>query len=449
MVSDDGTPTLAVVDAGPNGGALSLLSRLISGHDRRRDETRDTRGERHDGCRTLEGPGPHLWTLDTKYYTANVTATISTLPAAPAASAAAPSNPRSHAEGTDNQDNNGDDNTTTISPSSSSPPQHPHPQPPPPASPEALVLVYDPTIEGALRRVTAYATQPGVFATPPEIRLLVCMYPDVDAVAADGMSEARRADEWAVENGYEAVAVLAVPTTTTTTTSKTPEAEAEAAAADASLTLDGDAQGTGRVRAALEAHMWPGLVMKAADLATSSGGGGARGAGSGGEADGDGDGESESAEGRRGMDIGGQDSACKSAEGADVQVEDVAAPQKSTVGAEPVVVGAAASRVIGHGLLFKDGDDHEDSVVGGGVLGGGDGGGMEDDGMDDELELMIAEMARVRAMSAGASDLERRAAAAETAMKMMRLFADGGDDGDDDGDGDDESDEKCATAAEE
>jgi hypothetical protein len=56
-----------------------------------------------------------------------------------------------------------------------------------------------------------------------------------------------------VENGYEAVAVIA-----------------SGGAADETLELRGDAQGTRRVRAALEAHMWPGLTMKRGDEASAS-----------------------------------------------------------------------------------------------------------------------------------------------------------------------------------
>ena len=49
----------------------------------------------------------------------------------------------------------------------------------------------------------------------------------------------------------------------------------------------------------------------------------------------------------------------------------------------------------------------------------GDGDG---DGAADDLESMLAEMARVRAAASGASDEERRKAAAEVATRMMRIF---------------------------
>ena len=58
----------------------------------------------------------------------------------------------------------------------------------------------------------------------------------------------------------------------------------------------------------------------------------------------------------------------------------------------------------------------------------------------DDLERMLREMARVRAMGATASDSERRAMAADAAMRMMSMF---GIDSDDDG----EDDEATAGAA--
>ena len=45
---------------------------------------------------------------------------------------------------------------------------------------------------------------------------------------------------------------------------------ASGGAADETLELHGDAQGTRRVRAALEAHMWPGLTMKRGDGSSTS-----------------------------------------------------------------------------------------------------------------------------------------------------------------------------------
>ena len=51
----------------------------------------------------------------------------------------------------------------------------------------------------------------------------------------------------------------------------------------------------------------------------------------------------------------------------------------------------------------------------------------------DDLERMLREIARVRAMGATASDSERRAMAADAAMRMMSLFGvDSDDDGEDD-----------------
>ena len=139
---------------------------------------------------------------------------------------------------------------------------------------EAVVLVFNPSVEGAFERITAWATASGLADggggadggvgggdggaggggsgdgdgdgdSAAEICVLVCHYPTAAAAAADDMAEARAADQWGVENGFEAVAAIA-------------SEEAVDAAADAGMVLDGDPQGTARVRAALEAHMWPG-----------------------------------------------------------------------------------------------------------------------------------------------------------------------------------------------
>ena len=48
------------------------------------------------------------------------------------------------------------------------------------------------------------------------------------------------------------------------------EAAADAPSVDARLELEGDAQGVARVREALEAHMWPGLVRKARPAAAAA-----------------------------------------------------------------------------------------------------------------------------------------------------------------------------------
>ena len=63
------------------------------------------------------------------------------------------------------------------------------------------------------------------------------------------------------------------------------------------------------------------------------------------------------------------------------------------------------------------------------------------DGDDDALATLAAEMARVRAEGAGASDETRRRVAAEAATRMMRLFL-GDDEEDAEEDAEDDSDEE-------
>ena len=204
MVAES-APALVVVGES-DGVAAALLSTLVHG------ARGGSEGANEASSDDLEGPGPHALRLDTKYYTVDVAATVHTLP---------------------DESSTGDGNT--------------HGE-----CPEAVVAVFDPTKDGSFAKITKWcqARDP---SWSPEIRLLVCRYPTKDALDAEASSSADKADDWAVENGYEAVAVIA-----------------SGGAADETLELRGDAQGTRRVRAALEAHMWPGLTMKRGDEASTS-----------------------------------------------------------------------------------------------------------------------------------------------------------------------------------
>lgn len=204
MVAES-APALVVVGES-DGAAAALLSTLVHG------ARGGSEGANEASSDDLEGPGPHALRLDTKYYTVDVAATVHTL---------------------SDDDGTGDGNT--------------HGE-----CPEAVVAVFDPTKDGSFAKITKWcqARDP---SWSPEIRLLVCRYPTKDALDAEASSSADKADDWAVENGYEAVAVIA-----------------SGGAADETLELHGDAQGTRRVRAALEAHMWPGLTMKRGDEAAAS-----------------------------------------------------------------------------------------------------------------------------------------------------------------------------------
>ena len=204
MVAES-APVLVVVGESDGAGA-ALLSTLVHG------ARGGSEGANEASSDDLEGPGPHALRLDTKYYTVDVAATVHTLP---------------------DESSTGDGNTPGV-------------------CPEAVVAVFDPTKDGSFAKITKWgqARDP---SWSPEIRLLVCRYPTKDALDAEASSSADKADDWAVENGYEAVAVIA-----------------SGGAADETLELHGDAQGMRRVRAALEAHMWPGLTMKRGDGSSTS-----------------------------------------------------------------------------------------------------------------------------------------------------------------------------------
>ena len=183
MVAES-APALVVVGES-DGGGLALLSTLVLG----------PRGgsEAANGASPIEGPGPHALRLDTKYYTVDVAATVHTLP---------------------DDDAAGDEAFGER--------------------PEAVVAVFDPTRDGSFARVTGWC-EARDDSWSPEIRLLVCRYPTKGAMDAESASSSDAADDWAVDNGYEAVAVIA-----------------SGGDDDDALELRGDEQGMRRVRAAIE-----------------------------------------------------------------------------------------------------------------------------------------------------------------------------------------------------
>ena len=287
MTTSDARPALAVVGE-RDARASRVLERIVA---------------------SPSGAPVSSWRVDTKYYVADVSCAVCVLPPDATRDAA--------------------------------------PAPPLPASAEALVLCFDPTADGAFERATAWAESrfPRDAPDGPEIRLIACVYPTaVDADARD-MREIRDADAWAVENAFEAVAVIAAP---------------EDAARDDALRVDGDPHGATRLRAALEAHAWPGLDLKAP----------------------------------RADEPGAEP-------GAEPDVSPPIPP-----GASDDVLAALEAEALA-------------------------------DGDDDALATLAAEMARVRAEGAGASDETRRRVAAEAATRMMRLFL-----GDDEEDAEDDSDEE-------
>ena len=77
-----------------------------------------------------------------------------------------------------------------------------------------------------------------------------------------------------------------------------------------------------------------------------------------------------------------------------------------------------ASARVDHARILEDTRDAKDEERSGGAATRRDG----DAAAEDDLEAMLAEMARVRAAASGVSDAARRKAAAEAATRMMRMF---------------------------
>ena len=286
-----------------------------------------------DVDRPMPAPGEVLrWTLDTKYYVADAACVFHPLPGA-----------YLDARGGEPQVAAARDRSLALETA---------------ANAEALVLCYDPLDERAFAAVASFAGDVAEAAGDedrPEVRVLVGLYRDAESVTTrdPGLKKARDpAETWAASRGYEALAAGAAR-------------DADAAVAAASKrpyeneTGEHD-DGAGRVREALEAHVWPGLTMKTEKKTGSS---------------------------------SNVDTNVAAREDDDEKVAGTKT-KKSASGA--------------------DADENGD----------GDGDGAADESMErmESMESMLAEMARVRAAAAGASDEERRKAAAEVAKRMMRMF---------------------------
>ena len=286
-----------------------------------------------DVDRPMPAPGEVLrWTLDTKYYVADAACVFHPLPGA-----------YLDARGGEPQVAAARDRSLALETA---------------ANAEALVLCYDPLDERAFAAVASFAGDIAEAAGDedrPEVRVLVGLYRDAESVTTrdPGLKKARDpAESWAASRGYEALAAGAAR-------------DADAAVAAASKrpyeneTGEHD-DGAGRVREALEAHVWPGLTMKTEKKTGSS---------------------------------SNVDTNVAAREDDDEKVAGTKT-KKSASGA--------------------DADENGD----------GDGDGAADESMErmESMESMLAEMARVRAAAAGASDEERRKAAAEVAKRMMRMF---------------------------
>lgn len=301
------TPVVAVVGTSDESTA-SFLSLLVRGDA--------------DVDRQMPAPGEVLgWTLDTKYYVADVACVFHALPGAYLGA---------------QRDGDAAARDASLAREMA-------------AGAEALVLCYDPLDENAFAAVASFAADVAEAAGDgdrPEVRVLVGLYRDAAGVVRrDPNLEKSRdpAETWASSRGYEALAAGA-------------DADADAAVASASA-AGGPAEfrddGARRVREALEAHVWPGLKMKIKD---------------------------------------GKDGS--------------------------VLLATEASARVDHARILEDTRDAKDEERNGGAATRRDG----DAAAEDDLEAMLAEMARVRAAASGVSDAVRRKAAAEAATRMMRMF---------------------------
>ena len=317
------TPVVAVVGTSDESTA-SFLSLLVRG-----DANVD---------RQMPAPGEVLrWTLDTKYYVADVACVFHPLPGA-------------YLDARRGEAAGALDKSLALETA---------------ANAEALVLCYDPLDENAFAAVASFAADVAEAAGDedrPDVRVLVGLYRDAAGIARrdPGLRRARDpAEVWASSRGYEALAAGA-------------DADADAAVASASSASAAESSlktspapsaprddGAGRVREALEAHVWPGLTMKTKDVEHGS-----------------------------------------------VKTKD---------GSALLATGASARVGFANDEETRDAKDEERS---GGAATSRDG----DSAAEDDLEAMLAEMARVRAAASGASDAARRKAAAEAATRMMRMF---------------------------
>ena len=298
------TPVVAVVGTSDESTA-SFLSLLVRGDA--------------DVDRQMPAPGEVLgWTLDTKYYVADVACVFHALPGAYLGA---------------QRDGDAAARDASLAREMA-------------AGAEALVLCYDPLDENAFAAVASFAADVAEAAGDgdrPEVRVLVGLYRDAAGVVRrdPNLKKSRDpAETWASSRGYEALAAGA-------------DADADAAVASASA-AGGPAElrddGARRVREALEAHVWPGLKMKFEEsLATE------------------------------------------------------------------------ASARVDHARIREDTRDAKDEERNGGAATRRDG-DSGDAAAEDDLEAMLAEMARVRAAASGVSDAARRKAAAEAATRMMRMF---------------------------
>ena len=300
------TPVVAVVGTSDESTA-SFLSLLVRGDA--------------DVDRQMPAPGEVLgWTLDTKYYVADVACVFHALPGAYLGA---------------QRDGDAAARDASLAREMA-------------AGAEALVLCYDPLDENAFAAVASFAADVAEAAGDgdrPEVRVLVGLYRDAAGVVRrdPNLKKSRDpAETWASSRGYEALAAGA-------------DADADAAVASASAAggpaeLRGD--GARRVREALEAHVWPGLKMKIKD---------------------------------------GKDGSVLLATEASARVDH-----------------ARISRILATRRRGKKRRRRDAS--------------RGDAAAEDDLEAMLAEMARVRAAASGVSDAARRKAAAEAATRMMRMF---------------------------
>lgn len=111
---------------------------------------------------------------------------------------------------------------------------------------EALVLIFESSKQASFDKIRNWADEQDTESI--EVKLVVANKADMQQQASGSRSRPAWLDDamsWCYDGGYEYI-----------------EAAAEHPKVDAQLQLDGEQQGVARVLAALQAHMWPGMLQK-------------------------------------------------------------------------------------------------------------------------------------------------------------------------------------------
>ena len=236
---------LALFVGEPNARAREVLAALVPSSSSPSPPDASDDADDADGSDASDRTTTTRWTLDTKYYVADIAASVCVIESASSSSSSA----------------SRDSEPGVVIEDAVPSPRMPS------RGPEAIVLVFDPSRPNALARLTSWAAASSSSsdaatgydadddATPTmfpetEIKLVVCAYATTAAARANAFEEVRAAERWAGAHGFEAVAVAL------------DDVDVDVDGRAGGLDVDGDAHGFKRVKDALEAHHWPGSVFK-------------------------------------------------------------------------------------------------------------------------------------------------------------------------------------------